>query len=621
MTVPQLTVSDLFQPAPSGVGPFGNVPLNPVAGSWLQRMLTVAEQVQLPTTSWQSGAPERTIFAIQAVNFGIADSNISLMAQGGFLLPAATGSVTFTTVDGTTVTVPVTPDPSNVAQNPTGALGWLDLLGVNLYDTERVPASYATGPLAIAKTTAGSLGPFAVGQYHVASTAGPTYRNTSALTIPSSIIAGTGGVITAIAPGLASTLVTTQTAHGLSAGDSVYLVVPPSAGISGLVGTFALVTAATSTTFTISVGSSGTYVSGGNVYKCTVATMVADVAGSGSSAGPGQVSIAVTQFAGTFVSNVVSWAGANWESNLAYVDRCLLSLASRSPNGPAQAFTYFAESSFNILGGLTTRANALRIALGLDLYTLTNGPVHATAFVTPRTGVVNVVVASTSPMSSTLGEAVTPGVSQLPISAITNANPAVVTCTGPTSLGPGESMTVTIAGAEGIAGVNGTFVGTYTAADAFSIPVDTTSAGTYTGGGTVEGGDLGQIDRLIQRACTPDGMTSVTTSAVALPIGVVATVVVPQAYVAAYQIAVVAQLQAQIASYAIGGNAPTYEVGYNEIVGALEEAGVQALGQASIVREVQSLSLNGGGVGDGVAFPSPFYEALLVTPTITVLGV
>lgn len=617
----QLTVSELFQPAPSGVGPFGNVPPNPPAGSWLAKMLTVAEQVQLPTTSWQSGAPERTIFAIEAVQFAASDSNISIMAQGGFLLPAATGSVTFTTTDGTMVTVPVTPDPSNVAQNPDSSLGWLDLLGVNVYDTERVPASYATGPLAIAKVTAGSLGPFAPGGYHVANVRGPTYKNTASLTIPSSIIGGTGGVITGVGSGLTSTLITTQSAHGLAAGDVVYLVVPTTAGISGLVGVFALVTAVTSTTFSCSVGSSGTYTSGGMVYKATVATMIADLAGSGSSAAPGQVAIGVTQFAGVFVSNVVAWAGANWESNLAYVDRCLLSLASRSPNGPAAAFTYFAESAYNILGGLTPRALALRTALALDAYTLTNGPVHATAFVTPRTGVVNVVVASTSPMSTTLGEAVTPGVSQLPISGISNANPAVVTCTGPTSLAPGESMTVTIAGAEGIAGVNGTFIATYTAADAFSIPVDTTSAGTYTGGGTVEGGDLGQIDRLIQRACTPDNMTAVTTSAVALPIAVVATVVVPQAYVATYQLAVLSQLAAQISSYAIGGNAPTFEVGYNEIVGALEEAGVQALGQASIVREVQSLSLNGGGVGDGVAFPSPFYEAIFVTPTITVLGV
>jgi hypothetical protein len=82
-----------------------------------------------------------------------------------------------------------------------------------------------------------------------------------------------------------------------------------------------------------------------------------------------------------------------------------------------------------------------------------------------------------------------------------------------------------------------------------------------------------------------------------------------------------AQLAAQIASYEVGGNAPNFEVAYDDIVGALTEAGVQVLGQASIVREVQSLSINGGGVGVGVPFPSPFYEAILVTPSIGVVGI
>jgi hypothetical protein len=609
MTV-ALTTAQLFQPAPSGVGPFGNVPTAPEAGSWLAQMLAVATTVQLPTTSWQSGAPERTIFAVEAVCFSLSDVNISLMAQGGFLQPAAFGSVTYTAVDGTTVTILVTPDPSNLAANPTGALGWLDLLAENVYVTERLIATYATGPLAIAKTTSGSLGPYAAGSYHVASVLGPTYANVDALTIPSSIIAASGGVITAVSSSLSSTIITTSAAHGLATGDSVYVVIPTTSGITGLPGTFALVTAATSTTFQISVGSSGTYTgTGGNVYKCTVANFRADVAGTGSSAGPGQVTTAVTQNVGVYVSNIAGWSGANAESNASLVSRCQLSLAARSPNGPGQAYTYFAESAAQLLAEATPP------------YVLTNGPVIAETFSTPATGVVHVVVASATPLATTLGANVTPGVSQLRVANISNANPAVVTCVAPTTLAPGQSMTVTITGAEGIAGVNGTFTGTYTAANAFSIPVDTTAAGTYTGGASVEGGDLGQIDALLQTNVVPDGVTAITTSAVALPITVVATVVVPQAYVVAYQLAVVTQLQAQIASYAIGGNEPSHEVGYDEIVGALEIAGVQVLGQASVVREVQSLSLNGLATGVGVAFPGPFYQAILVTPAISVVGV
>jgi hypothetical protein len=620
-----LTAANLFQPAPSGVGAYGNVPMVPASGTWLAVMLTIAAQVQLPTTSWQSGAPERTLFAVEAVSFSLSDADISVMAQGGFLQTAASGTVTYTTVDGTTVTIPVTPDPSNPAQNPTGAPGWLDQLGQNVYATTRLAASYATGPLAIANTTPNTLGPYAVGAYHVASTTGPTYHNQASLSIPSSVIAGTGGTIVGIAPGLQSTVITTQSAHGLAVGNSVYLSVPSTSGISGLLGVFALVTAVTPTTFSVALGSSGTYVSGGTVYLCTVATMVADVAGIGSNAGPGQVATAVTQNAGVYVSNVTSWTGSNWESNAHYVSRCQLSLAARSPNGPYQAYEYYAESAQQILS-----TGVLPSGGSYPTYTLTNGPVLATAFSAPGTGAVNTVVASASPLSSVYGAAVTPGVAQDPVTGVSNANPCVVSVANATGLTAGQSMTVVISGVLGTSGVNGTFLGTYVSANSFSIPVNTIGAGTYTGGGQVEGGDLGQIDELLQLNVVPDGQAAFTTSAVALPIVVTAVVVVPQAYVAAYQLAVVTQLQTQLATYAIGGNAdtsPANSVPWDDILAALEEAGVIALGAASYVKAVQSLSISDTvhaavtSSGGGIAFPSPIYQAILSTPSITVLGV
>lgn len=603
-----LTVTELFTPAPSGVGPFGNVPMVPPAGTWLAQMLAVATQVELPTTSWQSGAPERSIFAVEAVMFSLSDANISVMAQGGFLQSAAGGTVTYTAVDGTTVTIPVTPDPSIPSQNPTGAPGWLDLLADNDFAVERLAATFAAGPLAIAKTNAGSVGPFPAGGYHVASVRGQTYANTASLTIPSSIIAGTGGVVTGVTPSLTLTIVTTQSAHGLVVGDSVYISVPAaSSGITGLDGVFALVTGVTTTTFSVALGSSGTWTAGGNVYLCTIAAMQADVAGPGSNAGPGQVSTTVTQNTGVVCANIASWAGANWESNQALVRRCQLSLASRSPNGPSQSYVYFAETAQQIL------------AEADPPYVLTNGPVAANSFATPNTGYVSVYVASISPASTTLGENVTPGVAQLQITGITNANPAVVSCAAATSLTPGQSMTVTITGVLGIADVTGTFLATYVSGTSFSIPVDTTASGTYTGGGSVEGGDLGAIDALIQKNCVPDNTAAIVASAKAFPITPVATVLVPQAYVQAYQIAVIAQLQAQLDAYDIGGDAPSYAVQYDDMIAALEEAGVLVLGQPSYVRQVQSLTVNG--VVVDVPFPAPEYKALLSNPAITVIGV
>jgi hypothetical protein len=609
-----LTAAELFEPAPSGVGPYPNVPITPPAGSWLQQMLSIATSVQLPTTSWQPGAPERTILAIEAVTFSQSDANISIMAQGGFLQTAASGTVTYTTVAGTPITVAVTPDPSNTSQNPTGAPGWLDLLTSSVYDVERLPATFSTGPLAIANLSGSTKGPYSVGQYHVASvTNGATFSNQISLTIPSSAIAGSGGVISAVTPGFTQTILQTTTPHGLSTGQSVYLVVPSSSGITGLSNIFALVTATTTSTFTVAVSSSGTYTSGGNVYLCTVATMVADVAGITGSVGPGLVTVAVTQNANVFISNVVGWSGSNYESNASLANRAQLSLAAASPNGPSQAYVYFAETAQQLLAEATPP------------YTLTNGPVAASTTANPQTGIVTTVVASSTPVSTVFGAAVTPGCAQLGIASISNTNPCVVYCNGPTSLSPGQSMTVTISGTTGIVGVNGTNLGTYSgSSSAFSIPVNAIGAGAWTGGGSVEGGDLGQIDLLLQRNVVPDGITAITQSALALPITITATVVVPQVNVPTYQIAVVEQLQAQIASYAVGGNAPTFAVAYDDIVGALEEAGVVAIGTASYVRSVQSLTVVVGvttiPVGGSVSFPSNQYQAILATPTISVLG-
>ena len=621
-----LTVTQLFVPASSGVGAFGAVPTVPAQGTWLSIELQIAQTITLPTTSWQPGAPERTIFAIEAVMFSLSDVDISLMAQGGFLQSAAAGSVTYVGLNGQTITQAVTPDPSNAAQNPTGSPGWLDLLASNSYAVSRLAATQATGPLAIVNLTGVSKGPYASNTYHVENAAnGATYTNSASLTIPSSIIAGGGGVITGVAPGLAATIITTGAPHGLSAGDAVYVQIPTTTGIIIFPGGttpgsgFARVQAATSTTIQIGASSSGTWTAGGQVYACTTGAMVADLAGIASNAGPGTVTITVTQNANVFASNLVGWSGSNWESNDALANRCILSLAARSPNGASQAYAYYAESAQQILStGLLPGGGTVPI------YNLTNGPVTAQAFGNPLTGIETVAVASTTPASLVLGANVTPGVSQLPISGASNSNPCQVTCTGPTSLAPAGTMAVTISGTRGIAGVNGSFIGTYVSANVFSIPIDTTSSGTYTGGGQVEGGDLGAIDALLQANVVPDNTTAITVSAQAFPINIVATVVVPQANAASYALAVLQQLQTQIASYPVGGDpesTPANSVPWDDILAALEEAGVVTLGAPSYVKSVTALSVNSyTASGTGPAFPGTLYQALLAPPSITVIG-
>jgi hypothetical protein len=611
-----LTVSDLFTPALSGVGPFGQVPPGVApAGTWLAVMLNIAATVQLPTTAWQPGGPERTILAIEAVSFSQSDADISVMAQGSFLTSAATGTVTYTTPSGTVVTIQVTPDPSNPSQNPTGALGWLDLTTQNVYDVTRLSATYASGLLAFANLSGGTVN-YVAGAYHAANTAtGTTYTNPSALAIPSSAIAGSGGTVVLVAAvGLASTLIATQTAHGLAAGSVAYLNIPPSAGVSGLADVFAVVTAATPTTFQAQVPSGGFFAGSvaNGVYACTLGTMTADVLGNGSNAAPGQVTTALTQNANVYISNAVAWSGSNWESNGALVTRTLASLAQASPNGPSQAFVYFAETAPQILAAQTPP------------YNMTNGNITAASFAQPATGLVVTVCASASPVSSVLGANVTPGCAQLGISGVSNANPCVVTCAGPHGLLPVGTSAAIIQGVLGTAGVNGSWNATYLSPTTFSIPLNTTAAGAYTSGGTVEGGDLGEIDNLLQLNCTPDGDVTVAQSALALPVVISASISVPAAEVATYALAAPIQLQVQISAYPIGGTSGVNAVEYDDIVGALEEAGVVALGQASYVKAITALSVTVGGVacpaGGSVPFPSQQYQAILVTPSLSIVG-
>jgi hypothetical protein len=596
-----ITVQDLFTPAVSGVGTNQAVP---PAGSWLAVMLTIANDVQLPTTSWQSGAPELSILSVEAISFSQSDANVSIMAQGGFLDSAASGSVTYALADGTLTTVPVTPDPSNASQNPTGALGWLDLNAQSVYGVTRLAQSYASGPLAIANTTGGTL-TYTTGSYRVGNTStGATYANESPISAPSSLIPGTGGQIAAILVGTAYTTITTTSAHGLSPNQVVYLLLPASSGVTMQALFGAVTSVPSSTQFTIGVGSTGAYTTGGIVYLCTLATMIADAPGIGSNAAPNTVTTAITQTTGVLVSNVVPWAGANWESNTAYVTRTRNSLAAASPNGPSQAYVYFAETAAQLLAAQTPP------------YVLTNGPVSATETANPATGLVTTVVASSTPASTTLGQAVTPGCAQLAIAGATNANPIVITTAGNHGMISGNSAT--ISGVLGNVAANGGFIVTVLSPTTFSIPV--AGSGAYTVGGQVEGGDLGAIDALIQKYVVPDGIAgALTVSALAFPITVIGTVTVPRAYVSIYTLAYQAALQTFLASLDIGGDSPVFTVEYDGIIGALEDAGVLVLNTASYVISIQNLTVNGGVTN--VPFPTSQYQSVLASASsITVVG-
>lgn len=600
-----LSIDDLFQPDPSGV----NVdPTQPVPeGSWLANLLETATILGLDTTAWQPGGPERTLLAIQAVADSQEDVIISLQAQGGFLDFAANGSVTFTDLNGVTTTTKVTPDPSIPSENPDGSPGWLDALGQSFYRVFRLQATAATGPEAFANTSASTYA-YNPGEYHASNAfTGALYHNRDAISIPPSAIAGTGGVITAVASGNPTTL-TTQTAHGLAIGDVVY--VKDTVGPSGLNGAFAAVTAVpTATQIIVALATSGVWTSGGAVYKCTLATMVADGIGLASNAAPKQVTSPVTQAVGVTISNLVSWSASNYESNAKYAARCRLSLGALSPNGPSEAYEFIALTAQQILADQDPPVS------------MRNGPIDkATTFVNPVTRVVTTLLASTTPASSVLGDPVTPGCSALDVTGATNASPIVVSAALSHGLQNGDG--VVISGVLGNTAANGAHFITVVTGTSFQLD-GTTGSGAYAGGGQVDGGALGEVDNLIQTNVVPDGETAITQSALAFPVVIVATVLVPQAFLATYQAAAPAALAALFADdsqFPIGGDPATGNiVPISAVEGALFDAGVLTVGGVSYVKQVTLLTLNGGAVD--LPYPSPNHVALLSAPTINVVGV
>ena len=186
----------------------------------------------------------------------------------------------------------------------------------------------------------------------------------------------------------------------------------------------------------------------------------------------------------------------------------------------------------------------------------------------------------------------------------------------------GTTGTVTVAGVLGNTAANGSFAATVVDSTHLSLN-GSVGNGAYAGGGNVEAGDLGQIDQLLQQNVTPDGIAgAITVSALAFPQKILGTVVVPQANVAAYRLAVVPAIQAYLASIPIGGlfSDEAVPVEYDLIIGALTAAGILNPGQQSVVRALQGVTLNGGQVD--VPFPSNLYQALLDPATsIAVVGV
>lgn len=600
-------ISQLFTPAQSGVTA-ASVTTTPASGTWYSTLLNFASTLGLDVTAWQPGGVARTILAVTANALAQSDAVVSTMAQGGFLDFAATGTITTTALNGTTTTSPVSPDPSIPSQNPTGFTTWLDVLADSVYNVQRIQGTYASGTLSIVNTSNIGCGPYLPGTYHVANTtSGATYSNTQSLTITAS----TANPLLNVNP--STNTVTTTNAHGFSVGQVVYF--SGVGGVSGINGKFFVVSSIVNATNFVFTGTiSGGPSSNGTVYTTLSAPFQADNLGTGGTStgttggttAPG-ISQAVTTNIGVSVGNVGNFVGSNYESNTALAARCRLKLQSLSPNGPRGAYQYFALTASQILA-----AQAIPV-------TLDGGPItRAIVSANPSTGVVTTTIANNPTGSFSNGANVVEGVTQVAVTGATNASPIQITVGSTTGLSNGDF--VTVSGVLGNTAANGTWTIASLTGTTFTL-VGSSGNGTYTSStGSIEGGDLGQVDNLIQANVVPTAVTAVTQSATAFNVTIAATVVVPAAQVSAYTTAATLAITNYFNSLPIGGVTPpggsNGVLQFSDVSGVLYGAG-STNGSISYVQSV-SMTLNSGSVS--LNYPSTISLAI-PTLSLTVQGV
>lgn len=308
----------------------------------------------------------------------------------------------------------------------------------------------------------------------------------------------------------------------------------------------------------------------------TVATFAADLAGSAGTSAPSTITHAITSNIGVTVTNPGSLVGANAQGNDSLVAACRAKFASRSPNGPHDAYRFFAIAAAKLLAAETP--------------SVVISPITQVLVETDKnTGVVTTTVAN--------AQGPVPGVTNLGVTGATNATPIEITTASNHGLNTGDW--VTVSGVEGNSGANITSTIAVTASNKFTLDLGV-GTGSYTTGGIVEGGDLGEVDRILQENVVPNGVTALTVSATEFDVTVDVTVWVPQANVGIIASPVSASIAAYISRVPIGGytdpgGAYTNVIPIDAVIGASFAGGVLAPGVASVVQQATVL-LNSGSV-------------------------
>jgi hypothetical protein len=282
------------------------------------RALSIATTLGLPVTSWAAGDPTRSDYHVLSEEMETKDTIIANYVRAGFL---------------------------DLAKDITDSAGvydstWLKAKAYQDYGYEATEATFATATVQFSNT-GGGVYEWDAGDVVVKnSTTGKTYHTSEGGTLVAGPVSCTftdaGDTVDATAHGLSNgdtvifkTIVTTT---GIVV-DTVYYVVNKN------VNDFQVAATQGGAALPLTTNGSGTY---GSKLELDI---VADEAGSDSSASVGEIDTMVTTFLEVTCSNTTAAVGLDEESAESIVEGCRDKLASLSPNGPADAYDYVAKNS------------------------------------------------------------------------------------------------------------------------------------------------------------------------------------------------------------------------------------------------------------------------------------
>lgn len=326
------------------------------------------------------------------------------------------------------------------------------------------------------------------------------------------------------------------------------------------------------------------------------ATFRADLSGTVGTSTPGTIATPVTALVGVTVTNSGSFVGSNPESNASLVARCRAKFASLSPNGPEDAYRFFATSAFLLIKQVTS------------LIAMSQPVTQALVTADTDTGVVTVTVANAA-------GAVAGVVNEL-ITGATNTSPIVLSAST-SGLNIGDP--VIVSGVRGNTAANGFWtIGAASFTGSTMSLVGSAGNGAYTSGGVLEGGDLGIVDYIIRSKCVPLTVSDVVQSASDLLTTVVVTLFVPAASAATTATVAQTSITSYFKGIPIGGFATGVVTPNTVPIAGLLAAITSALSAQHITPSDSSATLNGSGAD--MAVGATQIPRISGTPTVNVVA-